>query len=52
LVKKNGLFYLVKGRETGGKTSKLLGHPTPFFAHELNTVSTIKKAKTLAIEFN
>jgi len=41
----------VKGRVTGGNNSKLFGHPTPFFAHELNTVNTIKKAKTLAIAF-
>lgn len=33
---------------TEGNALKLLGHPTPFLAHEVNTVSTIKNANSFA----
>lgn len=44
--------YLVKGTVIDGNTLKLLGHPTPFLAHELNTDMTISKVKILANTFN
>jgi len=38
-------YYLVKGTEIDGNTLKLLGQPTPFLAHELNTDITISRVK-------
>ena len=38
--------------EIDGRTLKLFGHPTPFFAQEVNIVSTIKSVNTFARMFN